>query len=302
MGTLTRKLQRWRFKTRKILWKMRRRFTTEVTVDTRQGRLTVFTSDQTIGQQLYIHREFESQWVDTALRFLRTTQRLPDKGRGTVLDIGANLGVISIGLLHDREFEQAIAIEPDPRNFALLERNARQNQLSAERYVCLPCAASERRGEAELELSGDNYGDHRVRAAERPQRPGLPERYREDGRQTIRVRMDTLDQLLAGVPAALSQAIALVWIDTQGHEGYVFSGGRELFSRDIPVVTEFWPYGIARSGMSQERFCEIVSEYWAYYWVWRRGKRFLRYPISSLDNLFEEVGDDGDHDNIVLTK
>jgi len=43
---------------------------------------------------------------------------------------------------------------------------------------------------------------------------------------------------------------SLIWMDTQGHEGFIFSGGMEFFkSIRSPkfIVAEFWPYGIERS-------------------------------------------------------
>jgi len=50
-----------------------------------------------------------------------------------VLDVGANLGVISIGMLVNGDVAAAIGVEPDPDNYALLERNIAQN-LCGDRY------------------------------------------------------------------------------------------------------------------------------------------------------------------------
>ena len=43
------------------------------------------------------------------------------------------------------------------------------------------------------------------------------------------------------------EEIGLVWIDTQGHEGYVLSGAEKLTSANIPVVTEYWPDAIEKA-------------------------------------------------------
>jgi FkbM family methyltransferase len=229
---------------------------------------------------------------------------LPEPGCGTVVDVGANMGVISIGMLRDGQFARAVALEPDPRNFALLRHNLQQNALGAERCVCLRQGASNQAGELQFELSADNYGDHRIRAA--ATQGGAAgtdtDRFEESCRSVTTVPVDTLDQLLASTPPAFAEDAALVWIDTQGHEGYVFAGGRRTFARGMPVVAEFWPYGIRRSGMSQRQFCEIAASQWSHYWVWRRERHFVRYPIASLDSLFAELSDDGDFDNIVLTQ
>ncbi len=288
---------------RNFLWSVGARLRKTLTVATRQGQLTVSTSDQAIGRQLYIRREFESEWTAAALAFLRGLGKLPPPGQGTVLDIGANIGVISIGLLHNAEFKKAIAVEPDPQNFRLLEHNARQNHFSAERYVCLPFAASDHEGEAEFELSQDNFGDHRVRTGfDAPSdEPNTDERFRESGRGTIRVKVDSLDHMIDGLGADVADDIAVAWVDTQGHEGFVFAGARELFSKDIPVISELWPYGIKRSGMDQRQFCEIAAGLWGDYWVCEE-EEFVRRPIDALDTLFDELGDEGDFDNVIFTK
>jgi hypothetical protein len=36
-------------------------------------------------------------------------------------------------------------------------------------------------------------------------------------------------------------------MDTQGHEGHILAGARLLIESAIPVVVEYWPYGLRRS-------------------------------------------------------
>lgn len=295
-------LRRIRCQMREYSWRMGTKLLDRATVSTAQGRFTVYTADQVVGRQLYIHREFESAWVEAALRFLRASARLPVQGQGTVVDIGANLGVISIGMLRQKEFAKAIAIEADPANYSLLVHNARQNKLDASRYLCVPCAVSDQLGELEFELSENNFGDHRVRRAT-PQLAGAAssDRFQESLRNTIRVKAIPLDDLLAELPRAMTQDIALLWIDTQGHEGCIFRGGRELFHRNVPVACEIWPYGILRSGLCLDAFCELAREFWSSYWVLRGGRTFVRYGIAELPSLLDELGSDGNFDNVLFT-
>ncbi len=301
---LQRRVERWRLKSRRLSWQVLQRFRDQTTVSTRQGRLTVFTSDQVIGRSLYVNGEFEADVVSRTLSFLRAEGLLPAPGCGTVVDVGANMGVISIGMLSDGQFARAVALEPDPRNFALLRHNVEQNGFGADRCVCLQQGASDRKDELQFELSADNYGDHRIRAAATRDAAATtdPERFDETHRAVTTVLVDTLDHLLARTPREFADDVALAWIDTQGHEGFVFEGARQTFARGMPVVTELWPYGIRRSGMSQQQFCDIAASLWSHYWVWRRDRQFVRYPISSLDSLFAELSDEGDFDNIVFTQ
>lgn len=292
------RVARWQTRGRRWSWRLRGWLGKTVTIASQQGRLTVYTADQVIGRSLYCHHEFELDWTTQAVAFLRQTGRLPPRGSGTVLDVGANLGVISIGLLYSGEFQRAIAIEPEPNNFALLQHNARQNAFSEERYRCLRVAASDRDGELAFELSPENFGDHRVRAEARD---GGEEQYQESARNVIRVRAEPLDQILDRLPRSLVDDIALVWLDTQGHEGSVFRGGPRLFGRPLPVATEIWPYGLRRAGFRLEEFCCLVSAGWSTFWRRDDDGRFVARPTSQLIELLQALDDAGSHDNVLLT-
>jgi hypothetical protein len=95
--------------------------------------------------------------------------------------------------------------------------------------------------------------------------------------------------------------VALVWVDVQGWEAAVFRGGRDLFSRDIPVVAEIWPYGLERACTPSREFAELVQRYWATYWVLRRG-RFTPYPTSVFPHFMQELGvSEGSFENVIFT-
>jgi hypothetical protein len=50
--------------------------------------------------------------------------------------------------------------------------------------------------------------------------------------------------------------IDLVWMDVQGHEAHVLAGATCLAG--VPVVTEFWPFGLRRAG-ALARFHELTA-------------------------------------------
>jgi FkbM family methyltransferase len=293
----------WRnavLETRGMLWGVYGRTRRTVTVRTQQGVLTVYCSDKIIGRKLYCQGAFELDLSQKVVALLGELGR-PLPG-GTVLDIGANMGVITIGLLRQGWMRRAIAIEPEPGNVALLRRNVTQNGLG-DRVICVPCAVSDSPGVVAFELSRDNFGDHRVRlgAARVVDTPPPPsERYHESERHVIEVESRCLDDVLATLPPQFADDLALIWVDTQGHEAHVFRGARSVLSRGVPVVAELWPYGLIRAGVSRAEFCGMAEEFWSTYWVVRRG-RFFPYPIALLGMLFDELGDSGDAENVVFT-
>lgn len=289
-------LQRTQLKLRRLRWEALSKSSKRVTIHTKQGIFTVLSEDQVIGKALYCYREFELDLISKAMDLLRSSSNFPQKGEGTLVDIGANNGIISIALLNSGEMEKAIAIEPEPQNFSLLQHNVKQNGLS-DRVLCLQYAASDRKGEILFELSSNNFGDHRVRVSSQMDGNEL---YNESSRRVITVNSDLLDSILADAPDIFSQNISLMWIDVQGHEGHVFMGARNFLSKGIPVVSEIWPYAIRRTGMSKEQFCEIIKSIWSSFWVMRHG-RFVQYPITIFDFFFDELSYDK-QDNIIFTR
>jgi FkbM family methyltransferase len=270
-----------------------------MTIRTKQGLFTIpVGAKESIGRSLYRKRQYELKYQNEALAFLRDINKCPPKGQGTVIDIGANIGVISIGMLYRGEMDKAIAIEPEPNNFSLLSQNVKQNDL-VDRIYCMPYAVSDKSGELLFELCETSGGDHRVRVEE--QFGEATEKYGESSRRVITVKADMLDTLIKGLPEDYVDDIVLGWVDVQGYEGYVFQGAKDLFtSKGIPLVSEIWPYGIHRAGMSTEQFCAIVRDIWTSYWVLRENT-FVEYPTEKLEMFFEELGYDGDFENIIFT-
>jgi len=299
INRLPKSLRRLQWKYRMLQWHVHRCFHDSVTLETQQGvfKLPLDTHDA-ISRHLYSRREFELEWVDDALAFLRDRKRCPPKGEGTVLDIGANNGVISIGMLARGEFERAIAIEPDPNNFKLLQGNVTANAFGG-RYTCLNSAVSDQAGELEFELSDDNFGDHRVRCGQ-PE-PNSREQFNESKRPVIRVPADSIDNLLNRLDGEQASGVSLVWIDVQGYEGFAFRGASKLLSTGIPVVSEIWPYGIQRAGMSLDAYCDIARSYWSTFWTEQRGA-LVSHPIAELNSYVEKLGRTARHENVIYAE
>jgi FkbM family methyltransferase len=299
----TGKILRWlilQFKN--LCWTIVSIFRKTITISTKQGIFTVkLGSEEAIGKSLFSSGEFELELMSKSVAHIRSIGMCPPKGKGTFIDIGANNGVTSVGMLHTGEFERSIAIEAEPGNFELLKHNVNLNRFE-EKIICLPYAVSDKKGELLFEISDVNFGDHRVRNDF--QVDSIGERYNESKRQTLKVKCDKLDDLLVNLHANSKDFLdnlSVMWIDIQGYEGYAFIGAKNILSKGIPVVSEIWPYGIRRAGMSEEEYCNIAKSFWSNYWVMRRG-RFIKYPIETLPILFDELGNGRGQTNIIFTK
>jgi len=251
----------------------------DVTIQTSSGLLTVNSKDWLIGKHLFVKRSYEVELMIDSIDFLFADGYLKERSNGTVVDVGANVGMNSTFLLLEEYFSNAIAFEPGEENFRLLEHNARQNGLSG-KMNCFQVALSSSEGQLTLELAEDNSGDNRIRNSTAPGEVG------EHLRRTTSVSAKTFDTFLSDEnvdPATID----LIWMDIQGHEGHFFRGAEKFFAaRKVPVVSEFWPYGILRAGMSEKEYCDIVSN--AFTQVFEYADRGYRaVDISNIATMFE---------------
>lgn len=252
----------------------------DVTIATANGLLTCDNKDWLIGKYLYVNQGYETETIRATVDALVAEGYLKnEKGNGVVLDVGANVGMICVALLKENFFERAIAFEPNPNNFRLLVKNALQNDLK-NRIECFPYALSSEQREADLELSPGNSGDNHLREENKR------ESFRKDARQIVKVPVKTLDEVAAENPDVFRAKPSLVWLDIQGHEGFFFQGARRFLSRGVPVASEFWTYGIERSGMSLADYSRIVKEIFTHFYH-LRGARYEKKNIGEIDALFE---------------
>lgn len=265
----------------------------DVTIDTFNGLLTLDSKDWLIGKYLYVKRSHEADQIERVIQLLRREGYLGDMPSSkSLLNVGANIGMTVICLVKQGYFDRAIAFEPAPNSYRLLVQNINQNGLRG-RIHPFPFALSSLDGELELELSPDNSGDNRIRQT---QTPGF---FAEEKRRTIRVPVKTLDRFLSENPPVRGERVRLAWVDIQGHEGQFFRGARQFLRRGIPVVAEFWPYGIDRSGTSRRELCEILSELFSHFYVLGIEPE-RRLPICDAASLFRMYPGPRDMCTVVL--
>jgi FkbM family methyltransferase len=207
---------------------------------THDGVMLTLLSDKVIGGSLREFGTFQEKDVDRAVNFL-IKLGFPFEGN-TFLDIGANIGTHTIHALKTN-FRNAICVEPDPENFKILRINQLLNEVD-NKCINFNLALSDISANKTLELSPTNFGDHRVVGLTNATGENIHD---EESWNKINIKSVTLDALLNENNIHESD-ISLIWIDTQGHEGHVLSGASKLMNSPVPIVIEFWPYGLNRSG------------------------------------------------------
>lgn len=243
---------------RELFFRASKRFTPALATEANGFRFYLSTTDDVLGRHTFMHGGFDEDAMRRVVAELgeRTGVAAPLKGR-TMLDIGGNIGTTSVYAIRLFDAARTVAFEPVPANVRLLRQNLIANGVS-EQVDVFGIALSGSDGEAQLELSDNNSGDHRVRTADPHAGTASAALFREDHRDVVHVPARRLDGLVQAGEVNLAD-VALVWIDVQGHEAHVLEGAQAVRDARIPVAVEYWPYGLRRAG-GLERFHELVAE------------------------------------------
>jgi FkbM family methyltransferase len=221
-----------------------RTVTPVLAVDRQGRRMFVPTADAgEIARSVFATGAYEEQLMRTAMAVItKVTGRTDPLLDRVFVDVGANIGVSTIEALLSHGARSALALEPYPEAFKLLRHNLLENDL-LERVTTRCQAVTDHVGEVGFELSPVNWGDHRVREKGRPDAPasGGP------SRRTLTVAATTLESAIAEAGITPDE-IGCVWIDTQGHEASVLTDCKCLLAAGVPIVCEYWPFGLREAG------------------------------------------------------
>jgi len=163
----------------------------------------------------------------------------------TFIDVGANVGLYSALALSTPGFRgRVLAIEPHRESRIYLQKTIQSNAAAAASATIVGLAASDRAETLTLYQNPDNKGDNRLYP------DGLLH-----GQETIGA--DTLDNICREHGVA---SVGFIKIDVQGAEAKVVRGARGLLgaSSDCVLMTEFWPYGLARCGADALEYFDLL--------------------------------------------
>ena len=155
-------------------------------------------------------------------------------------DIGANIGTICISAVKRNYIKNAFAVEPEIKNFEMLKFNIILNNLEDKIKTFNYALSSTDQQNLKMEISNDNFGDHRIRLQE-----VSDNLYGEKNRDILDVKSTTFDKLFKNIDGDKD----LVWIDTQGFEPLILQGALNLINSKAPLVIEFWPYALKRNNL-----------------------------------------------------
>ncbi|HEY7185561.1 MAG TPA: FkbM family methyltransferase [Vicinamibacterales bacterium] len=170
---------------------------------------------------------------------------------GVMIDIGANIGSTSIPRVLLGDVDRVYGVEPDPANYACLERTIAANGLAA--HVMIDrVALGSIDGEADL-LVASRMGRHRLLAA------GVVKS------NTIRVATMRADTWAGRLGADLDR-VRYVKCDTQGWEAHVLAGAPHLLARrDIIWEMEICPGLLEAADSTLDDLCATLAHHFDWF-------------------------------------
>lgn len=203
--------------------------------------------DDRIAYTLLTGRAWQRKHLAAALDAIERAGRF--KPGGVFVDVGANIGLITLYALLSGRFARAIAIEPDPWNRSILEQNLAINGLT-ERVDVLAMAASDTSGTMNLHRDAKNLGAHSLE-------PGFS---MSPVAEPYAVTVGRVDEIVrgAGVEAA---DIGLVKIDVEGHEFAVLAGLSDLTAAAPPPIMIEVTFDAGDGGADAARLKGLLAPY-----------------------------------------
>jgi FkbM family methyltransferase len=170
------------------------------------------------------------KWDKNEKDFLHFMQLLP--AEGTVLDIGANIGVMSYYLTKNYPKRQVFAFEPIPYNYDNLSKIKRKFALS--NLTLYACALGDTDGTVDMVLPVEN--SVRFHGLAHVQHETITEKNQGEVFQCPVRQLDSIDELNKS-----DILITGIKIDVENFEYFALKGGTAFLKKHKPIIySELW--------------------------------------------------------------
>lgn len=237
----------------------------------------VNSSDKVIGKSTFVDKTpFDSTILNDAFHHL---YKFRTKQIKSIVDIGANIGTIGLTAVASKMVQNCIAFEPDLRNFSLLKSNIVLNHLQESVSAYNVALSNGKSNKMELEIDSLNFGDSRLRVGNNQ---GL---FNESSRNTIKVQVKKLDDYINEIKPNDS----LIFIDTQVSEGLILKGASNFLKFGIPIVSEFWPYGLSRINCFEDFLDAIDNGMYKHFILLEKNPLHYSFSRDAIIELYKKL-------------
>jgi FkbM family methyltransferase len=187
-------------------------------------------------QKLFGYRTYLFLFAKYKIRTLKKDSKEKDffqfirevKEAGDILDVGANIGIMTYHLSKSFPGRQVLAIEPMPSNILVLKRVIEKYKLANVEQI--PLAVGETKEEVDMILPIDKKV--RMQGLAHVMHDSIDE---WNQGEIIAVSCDTIDEI------AGDRKIAAIKMDIENFEFFALKGAKKILNRDTPVIyLELW--------------------------------------------------------------
>ncbi len=161
---------------------------------------------------------------------------LNERKSGSVLDIGANVGIFSLNLYQNYPDIQYYLFEPIPSTFQWLLKNMKLNSASDERYKPFNVGMSDKKGTFEFYVPAANEAASLVANEDSFYRKKADSNGNYTGNTDLDRVLCTVDTVDSFVKEHNVKDITFVKIDVEGNEFKVLKGAEETLKEYKPLV------------------------------------------------------------------
>ena len=257
--------------------RMKRRFggkTSTLTVETKNGIFVVDAADLEVGGKLRTKGEYGTEEIN------RISNYITDKS--SVLIVGAHIGSLAIPIA--KKCSKLVAIEANPRNFDLLQKNIELNKIT--NLTAYNIAASDKSETIKFQMNTVNSGGSKRVPVNNHYM------YTYDNPEVIDVEAHSLDNYLSNT------SFDLVLIDIEGSEYFAMRGMKEILTNTKTLIVEFLPHHITNvAGIRLTDFLDNIPQHLGQITI---PSRNATYPVDVGIVTLRQMFDNGDGDDGII--
>ena len=183
---------------------------------------------------------YESEIVNTLTRIARPNS--------FVFDVGANIGLMAIPVLHSCSTCRVVSFEPSPNSLPFLKRTV-QESVYTDRWTIIGKGLAHQSGEL----------DFKVGPPEEALFDGFKGESRMSTSRVVKVPVSTLDNEWRQLG---SPDVSAIKIDVEGAEGLVLEGGIELINANHPnLIVEWHASYLAKFGTPVDQLLAFAGKF-----------------------------------------
>ena len=220
--------------------------------------------NETISNSIFIDNEFDFYKIKRVLKIIKKKYYL--------LDIGANIGSISLPAIKRDYFKKAICFEPDKASYRLLKANILINDIE-DQMIAYNLAISDKKGTQKLLSDNKNNRGNNMLV-------------RNDTKMSKNITLVETD-ILDNFCKKLNKENALIKIDVQGHEGEILKKAKKTLTKKIPIMLEFEPVTMKKNWINDYKY--IFMYYNFFYNINDLKLKKNKLTVNAINDLYNSL-------------